>query len=110
MISSELSHTLAKENLHSFWDTALVGTRAGTPSEIAARIQAITGEDRQQLQQGTPADWALESLAMVRTQFYRLPAVGEINSSYVEAARAVIRIRLVQAGVRLAWMLNKTFH
>ena len=42
----------------------------------------VTGDDRQQWQQGTPADWALESLAIVRAQVYRLPAYGEINASY----------------------------
>ena len=92
-----------KENLHSLWDTALVELEQGTPSEIATRIQAVvTGDDRQQWQQGTPADWALESLAIVRAQVYRLPASGEINASYIEPARAVIRTRLAQAGARLA--------
>ena len=34
-----------KENLHSFWDTALVELEQGTPSEIAGRIQsAMTSE------------------------------------------------------------------
>jgi hypothetical protein len=50
----------------------------------------VTDEDRQQWQQGTAAEWALESLAIVRAQVYRLPASGEINASYIEAARAVI--------------------
>ena len=50
-----------KENLHPLWDTALVELEQGTPAEIAARIQAVvTDEDRQQWQQGTPTDWALE--------------------------------------------------
>lgn len=60
-----------KENLHSLWDTALVKLEEGTPAEIAARIQAaVTSDDVQQWQQGTPAEWALESLAIVRTQVY----------------------------------------
>ena len=80
-----------------------------TPSEIAARIQAgVTSDDIQQGQQGTPADWALESLAIVRTQVYRLPASGEIDATYIDAARAVIRTRLAQAGVRLGLLLNET--
>jgi nuclease S1 len=96
-----------KENLHSLWDTALVQLEEGTSSEIAVRIQAaVTSEDRQQWEQGTPADWALESLAVVRSQVYRLPASGEINATYVESARAVIRTRIAQAGTRLAWVLN----
>jgi hypothetical protein len=39
---------------------------------------------------------------------YRIPALGEIGATYVEAARAVIRTRLGQAGARLAWLLNAT--
>jgi hypothetical protein len=94
---------------HPLWDTALVELEQGAPAEIAARLQAaVNDDDRQQWQQGTPADWALESLAIVRTQVYRLPASAEIDASYAEAARAVIRTRLAQAGARLAWMLNET--
>ena len=44
----------------------------------------------------------LESLAIVRAQVYRLHASGEITPSYTEAARAVIRTRLAEAGARLA--------
>jgi hypothetical protein len=98
-----------KENLHSLWDTALVEFEEGTPAAIAARIQAeVTSEDLQQWQQGIPAEWALESLAILRTLVYRLPAWGEIDATYIEAARAVIRTRIAQAGIRLAWLLNQT--
>ena len=98
-----------KENLHSLWDTALVELEEGSPAEIAARIQAIvTSDSRQQWQQGTPAEWALESLAIVRAQVYRLPASGEIDTTYIEPSCAVIRSRLAQAGARLAWMLHES--
>jgi nuclease S1 len=100
-----------KENLHSLWDTALIELEQGTPVEIAARIQAVvTDDDRQQWQPGTPADWALESLAIVRALVYRLPTSGEINANYTEAAHAVIRTRFAQAGARLAWLLNETLN
>ena len=99
-----------KMNLHSLWDTAMVELEQGTPSDIAARIQAVvTTDDNQQWQQGTPADWALESLAIVRAQVYRLQVSGEISATYTGPARAVIRTRLAQAGSRLAWLLNRTF-
>jgi hypothetical protein len=71
-----------KENLHSLWDTALVELEQGTPVEIAARIQnSVSSDDHQQWQQGIPADWALESLAIVRAQVYPLPASGEITAA-----------------------------
>lgn len=64
-------------NLHSLWDTGLLELEE---AEIASQIQAaVTSEDRQQWQQGTTAYWALESLAIVRAQVYRLPASGEIE-------------------------------
>jgi hypothetical protein len=95
--------------VHSLWDTGLLELEPGTPAEIAARIQAVvSSEDLQQWHQGTPADWALESLAIVRTQVYRLPLIRQISASYIERARAVIRTRLAQAGARLAWLLNQT--
>ena len=48
-----------KENLHSLWDTALVELEQGTLAEIPRIQPTANGEDRQQWQQGTPADWAL---------------------------------------------------
>lgn len=93
--------------MHSLWDTALE-LEQSTPAEIAGRIQALVSKDEvQQWQQGTPADWSLESLAIVRAQVYRLPSSGEISASYIESAGAVIRTRLSQAGIRLAWLLNE---
>ena len=98
-----------KENLHSLWDTALVELGEGIPAEIDTGIQTeATSADLKQWQQGRPAEWALESLAIVRTRVYRLPASREITASYIESARAVIRTRLAQAGARVAWLLNET--
>ena len=99
--SVEVRFNGRKENLHSLWDTALVELEQGTPAEIAARIQnGISSEDRQQWQQGTAAEWALESLAVVRSQVYRLPASGEINANYIELARPMIRTRSKSVGAR----------
>jgi len=97
--ASASGSTAGKSPAIHLWETALIELEQGTPSEIAKRIQgAVTSEDRQQWQQGTPEQWALESLAIIRAQVYRLPATGEITGSYTEPARAVMRTRLAQAG------------
>jgi hypothetical protein len=86
-------------NLHSLWDTGLVELEEGTQGEVAARIeQTVADDDRRQWQGGTPEQWALESLAIVRTRVYRLPASGEIAAGYIETARAVIRTRMAREG------------
>jgi hypothetical protein len=83
-----------KENLHSLWDTALVELEEGAASEVAARIEKGVSEDeRKQWQGRAPEQWALESLAVVRSQVYRLPASAEITAAYIERARPVIGTR-----------------
>jgi hypothetical protein len=53
----------------------------GTPAEVAARIEmAVSVDEREQWQGGTSEQWALESLAIVRTRVYPLPAFAEINA------------------------------
>lgn len=73
------------KNLHSLRDTALVELEEGTPTEIAARIQAgLTDNDGKQWQQGSQRNGRFESLAIVRAQVYRLPPSAEINASYID--------------------------
>jgi hypothetical protein len=99
-----------KMNLHSLWDTGLVEPEEGTPTEVATRIdKAVTEDERMQWHSGTPEQWALESLAIVRTRVYLMPASAEIDARYTARARPVLRIRLAQAGARLAALLNETF-
>ena len=98
-----------KETLHSLWDSALVELEEGTAAEIAARLDKGVIEDKH-WQGGTPQRWALESLAIVRAQVYRLSVPSEISVDYIERARRVIRTRLAQSGARLAWLLNETLN
>jgi hypothetical protein len=77
-----------KTNLHTLWDTGLVELEDGTAVEVAVPIApAVTEDDRKQWQEGAPEQWALEFLAVVRSQVCRLPVLGEISAKYTEAAR-----------------------
>ena len=84
--SIEVRFNGRKENLHSLWDTALVELEQGTPTGIAARIQAVvTAEDRQQWQQGTPTEWALESWAIVTEPSTKNPLYCSGGDSSIRA-------------------------
>ncbi len=96
--SVEVRFNGRKENLHFLWDTALVELEQGTPAQVAGRIKTgFTDEERKQWQGATHEQWALESLAIVRAQVYRLLKSGEITMDYTERAKPIIRIRLAQA-------------
>jgi hypothetical protein len=105
-----VSYRGAETNLHFFWDTNLVEMESGTAEEVARRLAAsITNEEKSAWQSGNSKEWTEESLALVRSYAYKTGDSGELSAEYVEKARPIVRRRLAQAGVRLAWALNVAF-
>ena len=105
-----ISYRGAETNLHFFGDTNLVEMENGMAEEVARRLAAnITNEERSAWQSGGPKEWTEESLALVRSYAYKTGDLGELSDEYVEKARPVVRRRLAQAGIRLAWVLNAAF-
>jgi len=95
-------------NLHFFWDTNLVELETGNEEEIAKRLTAnLTEEERLKWQAGDPKQWTNESLMLVRSHAYNIGPSVELSDDYVEKARPIVRRRLAQAGIRLAWLLNR---
>jgi len=95
------------QTLHELWDTGMLETEIGTPRAMAKLLdEECDPNDRAAWQAGTPTDWANESLALMIEYVYPLPASHEINEEYVKRAMPILHMRLVQAGVRLAWLLN----
>src|SRR5262245_21193407 len=94
-------------NLHFFWDTDLVEMETGTDEEVAKRLTAtLTDEQRLKWQAGDPQQWTNESLMLVRSHGYNTGPSAELSNEYVGKARPIVRTRILQAGIRLAWLLN----
>ncbi len=105
-------------NLHTAWDGKMYDDNRDSPGEHAARLlEGLEEEDRVRIMSGRPYDWALESHRIVREFVY--PALEEladhrsrrhppeISGPYAEAARPVMRRRMLEAGLRLAYLLNQ---
>ena len=106
-VDISVSYRSETTNLHFFWDTNLVELEPGTEQEVADRLtQNLTEEERLKWQAGDPVQWTNESLMLVRSYAYNTGPSVELSDDYVEKARPIVRIRLVQAGIRLAWLLN----
>jgi nuclease S1 len=102
-----VSYKGATTNLHFFWDTDLVEMETGTDQEIAKRLTAnLPEEERLKWQTGDPTQWTNESFMLVRSYAYNTGPSVELSDVYVEKARPIVRRRLAQAGIRLAWLLN----
>jgi hypothetical protein len=94
-------------NLHSVWDVGLIESDKLSFSELAGFLDHPTLQEIQTWQGSTPADWAAESKA-VRDQVYAI-GDGKLSYDYAYKEMPLIRRRLLQAGVRLAGLLNSIF-
>ncbi|HTF91636.1 MAG TPA: S1/P1 nuclease, partial [Verrucomicrobiae bacterium] len=94
-------------NLHFFWDANLVDMETGSETDIAKRLTAnLSEKERLKWQAGGPTEWTNESLMLVRSHAYNTGSSVELSEDYVEKARSIVRTRMAQAGIRLAWLLN----
>jgi len=97
-------------NLHLFWDINVVDMEEGTAEEVAKRLEGgIAMEERTEWQSGDPKTWTDESFRLSRSHAYTLGESTDLSDEYVATALTIVRRRLVQAGVRLGWLLNNTF-
>ncbi|HEX6160867.1 MAG TPA: S1/P1 nuclease [Thermoanaerobaculia bacterium] len=112
-------------NLHSVWDGRILAKMRGTTSvdDFAQELRsAITAEQRAQWLTGTPLDWAQESYDITTTGGvdyceWKLGDDGEacaaepqerkLTAEYQDQFDDVVKLRLQQAGVRLAAHLRK---
>ena len=103
------------ESLHSFWDMLPEPALADAAHAI---VRVYTPAERARIATGDVVDWARESYQIARNftyarAFHHDPCVGssprEINISQadVRASLPIVRQRLVQAGLRLARVLDQ---
>jgi hypothetical protein len=109
-IDIPVSYRAKTTNLHLFWDINLVEIEEGTAEELANKLDTdITEKQRTKWQSGDPKKWTNESFRLSRSNAYTVGEFIDLSDEYVATARRIVRRRLAQAGVRLAWLLNNTF-
>ena len=96
-----------EQTLHVLWDSGIVDLEKGSARALAKRFdQPFSADERKSWEAGTPKEWADESLAITTAYVYPLPENHEASEEYAKRALPILHKRLVQAGVRLAWLLN----
>jgi hypothetical protein len=106
-------------NLHSIWDGALAERAVSDPADPVAR--RYTPAERKDLAGGTPDDWGRESWEIARSFVYPnafhteavcpgpLPEATALSQADIERAVPIARRRVVQAGLRIADLLDAAF-
>jgi hypothetical protein len=100
--------------MHRVWDSGII-ERAGDSEDfwLADLTEFDTEQNRKAWMGGSVEDWATESLLAAR-EAYQDPRTGKriksgtkLGDEYQEKNLPVVRRRLAQAGLRLAWVLNQ---
>ena len=98
----------APSNLHSVWDSEMIDHQKLSFSELAEFLDHPTRQQVRDWQQGGALDWAAESQAL-RPQVYAIPDDSKLSWDYEWKTLPIVKQRLLQAGVRLAGLLDEIF-
>ena len=106
--------TTVTRSLHAVWDSTVV-QRAGltAPQAAASALNAeISSGEAAEWSELSLLDWAGDSMALARAHAYRRPDGSPVedgsflDDDYFRSAIDVVRLRLKQAGVRLAALIE----
>ncbi len=95
-------------NLHRVWDTDMIRSREMSYSELAQEINHPAKEQIKKWQSATVRDWAMESKSY-RDRVYDLNGGSRLGFAYRYKNFDLVEKRLLQAGVRLAGVINDIY-
>ena len=94
-------------NLHRFWDTEAVALAGLDVEEYARSLAGLIEENANAWEQDALLDWARESQALRPVVYDFGGRDNRLSPEYLENAGRITRLRLAQAGVRLAAEINR---
>lgn len=95
-------------NLHRVWDSDMINSRQMSYTEIAMNIDTIDVATIAEWQSATVRDWANESVSY-RDDVYNTPEDNRLGYVYRYENYHIVQKRLVQAGIRMAGVLNDIY-
>ncbi|RYU78154.1 S1/P1 nuclease [Hymenobacter persicinus] len=96
-------------NLHSLWDSGLIEYEGMTYSELAALLDHASSAQVKQWQKDAVPTWLFESYTISQQLYAETALNPDFDYKYVPAHLPSVEDRLVQAGIRLAGVLNAAF-
>jgi nuclease S1 len=95
-------------NLHAVWDSGILEEHDRDAHHYAERLNVwLKSQPEGVFQDGSVADWAMESHQIAKEHVYMLPDNRKLGEGYYRANAPVVDQQLAKAGVRLAQLLNE---
>jgi len=104
----EVEYFWRKSNLHRVWDVGIIDGQNLSYTEYTDWIHHPDGFDTDSWLRKGIEEWAYESMSC-RSQVYNLPENRKINYAYNYHNIELVNLRLLQAGIRLASILNEIY-
>ena len=96
-------------NLHRVWDSGMIDSKQFSYTELAEVVSVKISKDSvKRWQSSDVRTWAKESIQL-RDQVYDLPQDKQLSYRYMYKNWDILQLRLAQAGVRLAGLLNEIY-
>lgn len=95
-------------NLHALWDESIVNFEELSYTEYSTYLNHFTKDEQKEFAKGTYLDWAKESMDL-RGVVYDTGGTESAGYEYHYKIKPTMELRLRQAGLRLATLLNSIF-
>jgi len=95
-------------NLHSVWDSRMIDGKQFSYTEFADWVNHPSSAEVKSWQAATVRNWAEESMSY-RDQVYAIPENGRLSYRYSYDNFDLVKHRVLQAGVRLAGVINEIY-
>lgn len=95
-------------NLHSVWDSRMIDGKQFSYTELADWVNHPSKQEVKAWQAASVRDWAMESMSY-RDQVYAIPENGRLSYVYSYENFDLVKLRVLQAGVRLAGIINEIY-
>ena len=95
-------------NLHWVWDSGIIESIQMSYTELANELNTASPEQVREWQSSSVREWAYESMEY-REEIYDLPDNLRISYDYKYFKKDIVFKRLLQAGVRMAGILNEIY-
>jgi S1/P1 Nuclease len=95
-------------NLHSLWDSGLIDYQGLSYTEMACQYDRKLGHRQvREFQKSVPEEWLWESYSASEKLYQETPNGTDVDYRYYPAHAELMKQRMVEAGVRLAGLLNE---
>jgi hypothetical protein len=98
-----------ESNLHTIWDEELIDFEKLSFTEYTNYLNHYSKDEKKDWEKGSFINWAQESQDL-RPKVYDIGEGASLSYEYNYKVKPIVELRLKQAGLRLAFILNKIFN